>query len=101
MLTEDNLLWREKCREETIDEPLVFGQNRLVCITYRLPFQSYESNANSSVMSYVCPAFSAGLFLKKTGAIVINGLLACKNFNQVKNCEKSRTISLFDPLISM
>ncbi|WAQ99695.1 FBXW7-like protein [Mya arenaria] len=29
VLTEDNLLWREKCREESIDEPLVFGSNRL------------------------------------------------------------------------
>lgn len=28
ILAEDNLLWREKCREETIDEQLVFG-NRL------------------------------------------------------------------------
>lgn len=29
VLTEDNLLWREKCKEETIDESLVFGTNRL------------------------------------------------------------------------
>ncbi|XP_052281443.1 F-box/WD repeat-containing protein 7-like isoform X1 [Dreissena polymorpha] len=27
VLAEDNLLWREKCREESIDEPLVFGSN--------------------------------------------------------------------------
>ena len=25
LLAEDNLLWREKCREESIDETLVFG----------------------------------------------------------------------------
>jgi len=25
LLAEDNLLWREKCREESIDEQLVFG----------------------------------------------------------------------------
>ena len=25
ILAEDNLLWREKCREESIDETLVFG----------------------------------------------------------------------------
>ena len=29
VLTEDNLLWREKCKEESIDESLVFGTNRL------------------------------------------------------------------------
>ncbi|KAL4230515.1 F-box/WD repeat-containing protein 7 [Mactra antiquata] len=29
VLAEDNLLWREKCKEESIDEPLVFGTNRL------------------------------------------------------------------------
>lgn len=29
VLAEDNLLWREKCREEAIDENLVFGTNRL------------------------------------------------------------------------
>ncbi|XP_045203568.2 F-box/WD repeat-containing protein 7-like [Mercenaria mercenaria] len=29
VLAEDNLLWREKCKEENIDESLVFGSNRL------------------------------------------------------------------------
>lgn len=29
VLAEDNLLWREKCKEENIDESLVFGTNRL------------------------------------------------------------------------
>ena len=29
VLAEDNLLWREKCREESIDENLVYGSNRL------------------------------------------------------------------------
>lgn len=29
VLAEDNLLWREKCREETIDDNLVYGSNRL------------------------------------------------------------------------
>lgn len=29
VLTEDNLLWREKCKEENIDEQSVFGTNRL------------------------------------------------------------------------
>lgn len=29
VLAEDNLLWREKCREESIDDNLVYGINRL------------------------------------------------------------------------
>lgn len=32
VLAEDNLLWREKCKEENIDEPLVSGNNRCVIL---------------------------------------------------------------------
>ncbi|KAK3100438.1 hypothetical protein FSP39_019973 [Pinctada imbricata] len=49
VLAEDNLLWREKCREEAIDENLVYGSNRLRRrSTSRCPWKSALHEAASN-----------------------------------------------------
>lgn len=80
VLAEDNLLWREKCREESIDDNLVYGSNRLRRRhTSRCPWKSLYMRQHQIEMNWRIGEIPAPKLLKGHDDHVITCLEFCGN----------------------
>lgn len=77
LLAEDNLLWREKCRDEGIDENLVYGPNRIR--RKRCPWKALYMRQHQIELNWRCVELRQPKLLKGHDDHVITCLEFCGN----------------------